>query len=96
MEVIDLHITTFRQRNYPSICSKTNRIVSVEEGWPFSGIGSEICTLVCNKLFYLDAQPLRVTAEDVPLPYAANLEKTSLYQVLKKIVRSIKTICYRS
>lgn len=97
VEVIDLR--TLRPLDSETILQsvqKTNRIVSVEEGWPFSGIGSEICTLVCEQAFdYLDAQPLRVTAEDVPLPYAANLEKLALPSV-EKIVRSIKTICYRS
>jgi pyruvate dehydrogenase E1 component beta subunit len=74
---------------------KTNRIVSVEEGWPVAGMGSEICTLVCEKAFdYLDAQPIRVTAEDVPLPYAANLEKLALPSS-EKIINAVKTVCYR-
>lgn len=74
---------------------KTNRIVSVEEGWPVAGMGSEICTLVCEQAFdYLDAQPVRVTAEDVPLPYAANLEKLALPSP-EKIINAVKTVCYR-
>ncbi len=73
---------------------KTNRIVSVEEGWPFAGIGSEICTLVCEHCFDdLDAPPVRVTGEDVPLPYAANLEKLALPNA-DKIINAVKAICY--
>ncbi|MBI1954567.1 MAG: pyruvate dehydrogenase complex E1 component subunit beta [Proteobacteria bacterium] len=96
VEVVDLR--TLRPLDSQTIIAsvqKTNRFVSVEEGWPFAGIGSELCTLVCEKAFdYLDAQPARVTAEDVPLPYAANLEKLALPSV-EKICRAIKTVCYR-
>jgi len=61
---------------------KTNRIVSVEEGWPYAGIGSEIAAVVNQHAFdYLDAPVERVHAKDVPLPYAANLEKLALPQV---------------
>lgn len=95
-EVIDLR--TIRPLDTETIIDsvkKTNRIVSVEEGWPFAGVGSEICTLVCEKAFdYLDAQPTRVTAEDVPLPYAANLEKLALPSA-EKIVQAVKAVCYR-
>lgn len=74
---------------------KTNRIVIVEEGWPFAGIASEIATLVCEKAFdYLDAPPCRVTAEDVPLPYAANLEKLALPSP-EKVMHAAKATCYR-
>jgi pyruvate dehydrogenase E1 component beta subunit len=74
---------------------KTNRIVTVEEGWAFAGVGSEIGYLVCEQAFdYLDAQPLRVCAEDVPLPYAANLEKLALPSV-EKIIKAVKTVCYK-
>ena len=74
---------------------KTNRIVTVEQGWPICSIGSEIAAQVVDKAFdYLDAPPLRVTAEDVPLPYAANLEKLALPSV-EKIVDAAKTVCYR-
>jgi pyruvate dehydrogenase E1 component beta subunit len=95
-EVIDLR--TIRPLDTHTILEsvkKTNRIVSVEEGWPFAGVGSEIAALVCENAFdYLDAQPVRVTAEDVPLPYAANLEKLALPSV-EKIVRAAKAVCYR-
>jgi pyruvate dehydrogenase E1 component beta subunit len=74
---------------------KTNRIVSIEEGWPFAGIGSEICQTICEEAFdYLDAPPLRVCAEDVPLPYAANLEKLALPSV-EKIIKAARAVCYK-
>jgi len=58
---------------------KTNRIVTVEEGWPVCGIASEISTQVIEQAFdWLDAPPMRVHQKDTPLPYAANLEKLSL------------------
>jgi pyruvate dehydrogenase E1 component beta subunit len=60
---------------------KTNRVVSVEEGWPFAGIGAEIAMQVIEHAFdWLDAPPVRVHGLDVPLPYAANLEKLALPQ----------------
>jgi pyruvate dehydrogenase E1 component beta subunit len=72
---------------------KTNRVVCVEEGWPFAGIGAEIAMQVVENCFdWLDAPPMRVTGLDVPLPYAANLEKLALPQpdwivdAVKKIV----------
>ncbi len=66
---------------------KTNRLVVVEEGWPFCGVGSEIITQVLENAFdYLDAPPVRVTSEDVPLPYAINLEKMALPSAQKVII----------
>jgi pyruvate dehydrogenase E1 component beta subunit len=60
---------------------KTNRIVTVEEGWPYAGIGAEIAMQVIEGAFdWLDAPPIRVHGIDVPLPYAANLEKLALPQ----------------
>ena len=60
---------------------KTSRLVSVEEGWPFAGIGAEITMQIVEHAFdWLDAPPVRVTGLDVPLPYAANLEKLALPQ----------------
>ncbi|MCB9989138.1 MAG: pyruvate dehydrogenase complex E1 component subunit beta [Rhodospirillales bacterium] len=74
---------------------KTNRIVCVEEGWPFAGIGSEIAALVGEQAFdYLDAPLKRVCAADVPLPYAKNLERLALPQV-DTIVPAVKEVCYR-
>ncbi len=72
---------------------KTNRLVVVEEGWPFAGIGAEVAMQVIEHAFdWLDAPPVRVHGADVPLPYAANLEKLALPQpswvvdAVKKIV----------
>ncbi len=69
---------------------KTSRILVVEEGWGFCGISSEICMQVMENAFdYLDAEPKRVTGKDIPLPYAANLEKACLPQV-HDIVAAVK------
>jgi pyruvate dehydrogenase E1 component beta subunit len=72
---------------------KTNRLVTVEEGWPFAGIGAEVAMQIIEQAFdWLDAPPVRVHGVDVPLPYAANLEKLALPQpdwvveAVKKIV----------
>ncbi len=74
---------------------KTNRIVSVEEGWPFAGVGSEIAALVNEHAFdYLDAPVARVCAADVPTPYATNLEKLATPQP-EDIVAAVKRVCYR-
>ncbi len=73
---------------------KTNRIVSVEESWPVCGMGSEIAAICMEKAFdYLDAPLVRVAAEDVPLPYAANLEKLALPQP-ERVVEAAKSVCY--
>jgi pyruvate dehydrogenase E1 component beta subunit len=81
-EVINLR--TLRPLDTATIVAsvkKTNRLVAVEEGWPFAGIGAEITMQVIEHCFdWLDAPPLRVTGADVPLPYAANLEKLALPQ----------------
>ena len=75
--------------------SKTNRLVTVEEGWPYAGIGSEIAAIVMEEGFdNLDAPILRVTGKDVPLPYAANLERLALAQV-SDIVDAVKNVCYK-
>ncbi|MDH5722737.1 MAG: pyruvate dehydrogenase complex E1 component subunit beta [Alphaproteobacteria bacterium] len=73
---------------------KTNRIVTVEEGWPFAGIGAEIAALIGEHAFdYLDAPLARVHAADVPLPYAANLEALALPQ-MEEIIHAAKKVCY--
>ena len=96
-EVIDLR--TIRPLDIETIINsvkKTNRIVTVEEGWHFSGIGSEISAIVSEKAFdYLDAPVMRVTAKDVPLPYAQNLEKMALPSVAN-IVEKTKEVCYQN
>lgn len=74
---------------------KTNRIVSVEEGWPYAGIGSEIAALCMEHAFdYLDAPVVRVCGADVPMPYAVNLEALALPQV-DHIVEATKKVCYK-
>ena len=81
-EIIDLR--SIRPLDFPAILAslaKTNRLVTVEEGWPFAGIGGEIAARVMEEGFdLLDAPVLRVCAKDVPLPYAANLEHLALPQ----------------
>ena len=76
-EVIDLR--TLRPLDKETIINsvkKTNRIVSVEEGWMSSGVGAEIISSITSSAFdYLDAPPERIAALDIPLPYASNLEK---------------------
>jgi pyruvate dehydrogenase E1 component beta subunit len=74
---------------------KTNRIVTVEQGWPVCSIGSEICARVALEAFdYLDAPPTKVAGKDVPMPYAANLEKLALPTV-EDIIAAVKAVCYR-
>jgi pyruvate dehydrogenase E1 component beta subunit len=74
---------------------KTSRLVSVEEGWPFAGIGAEIAAVAMEQAFdWLDAPVLRVSGKDVPMPYAANLEKLALPQVAD-IVAACKSVCNR-
>jgi pyruvate dehydrogenase E1 component beta subunit len=74
---------------------KTNRIVTVEEGWPFAGIGSEIAAQIMEHAFDdLDAPLVRVHGVDVPQPYAANLEQMVLPQP-ETIVKAAKSVCYR-
>ncbi|EKE09240.1 MAG: hypothetical protein ACD_16C00205G0036 [uncultured bacterium] len=96
-EVIDLR--TLRPFDVETIVvsvMKTNRVVSIEESWPFAGIGSEIAALLMEHAFdYLDAPVMRVTGADVPMPYAANLEHLALPQV-ESIVEAAKAVCYHS
>ena len=95
-EVIDLR--TIRPLDTETIVEsvkKTNRLVSVEEGWPYAGIGAEIAATMMDKAFdWLDAPVQRVSGKDVPMPYAANLEKLALPQV-QDIVSAAKAVCYR-
>jgi pyruvate dehydrogenase E1 component beta subunit len=95
-EVIDLR--TLRPMDTDTIIAsvrKTGRIVTVEEGWPQAGIGAEIAARVMAGAFdYLDAPVARVTGKDVPMPYAANLEKLALPSVAD-VVAAAKAVCYR-
>ncbi len=96
-EVIDLR--TLRPLDMPTILEsvkKTNRIVTVEEAWPVCSIGSEICSAVAAQAFdFLDAPPTKVSGEDVPMPYAANLEKLALPSA-EKVVDAAKSVMYKS
>lgn len=95
-EVIDLR--TLRPLDIAAILEsvkRTNRLVTVEESWPVCSVGSEICARVAMEAFdYLDAPPAKVSAADVPLPYAANLEKMALPSV-EQVVEAVKSVCYR-
>ena len=73
---------------------KTNRCVVVEEGWPVCSIGSEIAAQVMTQAFdYLDAPVARVAGKDVPMPYAANLEKLALPNA-GEVVEAVKSVLY--
>jgi pyruvate dehydrogenase E1 component beta subunit len=95
-EVIDLR--TIRPLDVATIVEsvkKTNRLVSVEEGWPQYGLGSEMAATMMEHAFdYLDAPVHRVTGKDVPMPYAANLERLAVPQV-EDLVAAAKAVCYR-
>ncbi len=95
-EVINLR--TIRPIDVETITNsikKTNRIVSVEEGWPFAGIGSEIAAIAMENAFdYLDAPVARVCGIDVPMPYARNLESMFLPNV-DRIIEAVKAVSYR-
>ena len=75
---------------------KTNRLVTVEEAWPVCSVGSEICAQVAIQAFdYLDAPPAKVSGADVPMPYAANLERLALPTVAH-VVEAVKSgVLYR-
>ena len=94
-EVIDLR--TLRPLDTDTIIAsvqKTGRIVTIEEGWQQSGIGAEISARVVERAFdWLDAPPLRVSGKDVPMPYAANLEKLALPSVAD-VIAAVKAVTY--
>ncbi|HUC72373.1 MAG TPA: pyruvate dehydrogenase complex E1 component subunit beta [Stellaceae bacterium] len=95
-EVIDLRsLRPFDIGTIAASVKKTNRIVAVEEGWPFAGIGAEIAALIMEQCFdWLDAPVRRVSGKDVPLPYAANLEHLAVPQV-EDIAAAAREIAYR-
>jgi len=73
---------------------KTNRLVTVEEAWPVCSVGSEICAQVAMQAFdHLDAPPAKVSGADVPMPYAANLERLALPSVAQ-VIEAVKNVCY--
>ena len=95
-EVIDLR--TLKPMDIATIIEsvkKTGRAVTVEEGWRQSGVGAEIAASVTEQAFdWLDAPVTRVTGKDVPMPYAANLEKLALPSVAE-VIAAAKAVCYR-
>ena len=95
-EVINLRsLRPFDTETIVNSVKKTNRLVSVEEGWPFAGIGSELAALMMEQAFdWLDAPVKRVHGADVPLPYAANLERLALPQP-ENIVEAARAVLNR-
>ncbi|MDB5588476.1 MAG: pdhB [Devosia sp.] len=97
VELIDLR--TLRPLDIDTVIAsvkKTGRLVTVEEGWPQGGIGADISARVMEAAFdYLDAPILRVTGKDVPMPYAANLEKLALPNV-DEVIAAVNAVTYRS
>jgi pyruvate dehydrogenase E1 component beta subunit len=94
-EVIDLRsLRPLDSETVVESVKKTNRLVTAEEGWAFSGIGSELAAQMMELAFdWLDAPVKRVAGVDVPMPYAANLEQLALPQV-EDIQRAAKDVCY--
>jgi pyruvate dehydrogenase E1 component subunit beta len=96
-EVIDLR--TLRPLDMDTVLEsvkKTNRIVTMEQAWPVCSIGSEICARVALDAFdYLDAPPTKVSGKDVPMPYAANLEKLALPTV-DDLIQAVKAVSYKA
>ncbi|WP_120505123.1 pyruvate dehydrogenase complex E1 component subunit beta [Sulfitobacter mediterraneus] len=95
-EVIDLR--TLRPMDTPAIINsvmKTNRLVTVEEGWPQGSVGSYISSVVMQEAFdYLDAPVINCTGKDVPMPYAANLEKHALVTT-EEVIEAVKKVTYK-
>ncbi len=95
-EIIDLR--TIRPMDMETVLEsvkKTNRCITIEEGFPQSGVGAEISAQIMENAFdYLDAPVIRVTGKDVPMPYAANLEKLALPSVAE-VIEAVKAVTYR-
>ena len=98
IEVDLIDVRTLRPLDTDTIVAsvkKTGRAVTVEEGWQQSGVGAEIAARIMEHAFdYLDAPVARVSGKDVPMPYAANLEKLALPSVAE-VVAAAKAVCYR-
>jgi pyruvate dehydrogenase E1 component subunit beta len=96
-EVIDLR--TIRPMDVETVIEsikKTNRCVTVEEGWPVSAVGATLASDIMVQAFdYLDAPVLKITGKDVPMPYAANLEKLALPSVVE-VIGAVKAVSYRT
>jgi len=96
-EVVDLRsLRPLDSETIVRSVAKTNRLVTVEEGWPFAGIGAEIAAIVMEQAFDdLDAPVARITGADAPMPYAANLERLALPQP-EAVAAAARAVCYRS
>jgi len=96
-EVIDLRsLRPIDTETVLASVRKTNRLVTVEQGWSACSVGSEICARVAAEAFdYLDAPPVKITGADVPMPYAANLEKLALPSV-DDVIAAVNSVCYRT
>jgi len=95
-----INIRTLRPLDRKTIIDsvmKTNRLVTVEEGWPSCGIGAELgaCIYESEAFNYLDAPVERVTGADIPMPYAANLEVDAI-PVQNNVITAVQKVCYRS
>ena len=95
-EIVDLR--TIRPMDTETVLAsvrKTHRCVTIEEGWPQSGVGAELMAVIMEGAFDdLDAPVMRITGRDVPMPYAANLEKLALPTV-EDVVKAAKAVCYK-
>jgi len=95
-----INIRTIRPLDRKTIIDsvmKTNRLVTVEEGWPACGIGAELgaCIYESEAFNYLDAPVERVTGADIPMPYAANLEVDAI-PIASNVIKAVQKVCYRS
>ena len=95
-----INIRTLRPLDRKTIIDsviKTNRLVTVEEGWPACGIGAELgaCIYESDAFNYLDAPVERVTGADIPMPYAANLEVEAI-PVTNNVINAVQKVCYRA
>ncbi len=97
-EVIDLRMRTLRPIDYDTLIAsvmKTNRCVTVEEGFPVCSIGNHLSSYIMQNAFdYLDAPVINCTGKDVPMPYAANLEKHALITTAE-VIDAVKAVTYR-
>ena len=95
-EVIDLRsLRPLDLETIIELVKKTNRLVTVEEAWPVCSVGSEICAQVAIQAFdHLDAPPAKVSGADVPMPYAANLERLALPSAAQ-VIEAARAVCYR-
>ena len=95
-EVIDLR--TIRPIDYDTLINsikKTNRCVTIEEGFPVASIGNHLSAVIMERAFdYLDAPVINCTGKDVPMPYAANLEKLALVTT-QEVLEAVKQVTYR-